>query len=499
MSLVCFPIANHGKVACMAAPTISAARLVPLHGSATSASPAYQGLADAIRLLVADGRIATGTRLPSERDLTAALGVSRTTVTRAYAALRERGYLTSRQGSGSVTALPGGGAAHRRGSALSPMDLARAGDTIDLTCASMSAPSGTMAAYEAAVEALPTHLGGTGYQPLGLESLREALAAWFAGRGLPTSPEQVMVTPGALSALAVTARTLLAPGDRVLVENPTYANAIDTLRRSGARAVPLPVTSSGWDLAGAEATLRQTAPRAAYLIPDFQNPTGALMTDEQRARLGRALSATRTVAVVDETLAELRLDDAAPVARPLAAHYPQTVTIGGASKSYWGGLRIGWIRAPHDLVANLLSARLSLDLGAPVLEQLVLVELLERRADILAERRETVAASRDVLVDALRNRLPQWEFRVPMGGLCLWAHLPRPLSTAVTAAADRHGLVLAPGPQFAVEGGMERFLRIPFTSHAPELLVEAVDRLALAWEDAVAARPSGRQRSPLVA
>ena len=103
------------------------------------------------------------------------------------------------------------------------------------------------------------------------------------------------------------------------------------------------------------------------------------------------------------------------------------------------------------------------------------------------------------MIEALRNRLPQWEFRVPRGGLCLWVQLPRPLSTAVTAAADRHGLVLAPGPQFAVEGGMERFLRLPFTSHAPELLVEAVDRLALAWQEAESIRPASRPGHPLVA
>ena len=100
---------------------------------------------------------------------------------------------------------------------------------------------------------------------------------------------------------------------------------------------------------------------------------------------------------------------------------------------------------------------------------------------------------------AIRERLPEWDLSVPSGGLCLWVSLPRPLSTAVTAAADRRGLVLAAGPQFAVDGAMERYLRIPFTSHRPELLREAVDRLALAWEDAVASRPVGRPRSPLVA
>jgi DNA-binding transcriptional MocR family regulator len=243
--------------------SISANRLVPMLGAALDSTPAYRGLADAVRLLVADGRVPVGTRLPSERDLTTALGVSRTTVTRAYAELRDRGYLTSRQGSGSVVALPGDPGGRRQGSALHPASEQQAGESIDLTCASMSAPAGTVAAYERAVLELPRYLAGTGYHPLGLASLREALAQRFTDRGLATSPDQVMVTSGALAGLAVTARALLAPGDRVLLESPTYPNAIDTLRRSGARTVALPLDRDGWDVGAAEAALRQTAPRAA--------------------------------------------------------------------------------------------------------------------------------------------------------------------------------------------------------------------------------------------
>ena len=108
-------------------------------------------------------------------------------------------------------------------------------------------------------------------------------------------------------------------------------------------------------------------------------------------------------------------------------------------------------------------------------------------------------ATRDALVAALRNRLPQWRFRMPEGGLCLWVELPDALSTPLCAAADQRGVVLAPGAQFAVEGGMERFLRLPFTGHAPEVVDEAVERLALAWADAQSARPSRHGRSPLVA
>ena len=468
-------------------------------GAALETTPAYRGLADAVRLLVADGRVPVGTRLPSERDLTSALGVSRTTVSRAYAELRDRGYLASRQGSGSVAALPGETSGRRQGTALHPTSDQLVGDVVDLTCASMSAPGGTVAAYERAMLELPRYLAGTGYHPLGLTSLREALADRFTERGLATTPDQIMVTSGALAGLAVAARALLSPGDRVLLESPTYPNAIDTLRRSGARPVALPLDRDGWDVDAADAALRQTAPRAAYLIPDFHNPTGALMPDAQRAELAGVLASTHTVGIVDETLVDLAHDPELVLPRPLGAHHPRTVTLGGASKSFWGGLRVGWIRAPRDLMAALVSARLTLDLGAPVLEQLVLTDLLAHREPIITERRSAIVSSRDALVGALRNRLPQWHFRMPEGGLCLWVELPDALSTPLCAAADQRGVVLAPGAQFAVEGGMERFVRLPFTGHPPEVVDEAVERLALAWDDAQSARLSRHGGSPLVA
>ncbi len=480
----------------MASRTISATRLLPLLGAALEVAPAYHGLAEAIRWNIVDGRITAGTRLPSERELTTALGLSRTTVTRAYAELRDRGYLASRQGSGSVATLPG---ADDVPVGPPPHGDQPPADVVDLTCASMSAPAGLIGAYERAVLELPRFVGGTGYHPLGLPELREALAADFTRRGLPTDADQVMVTSGALSGLAIAARALLSPGDRVLVESPTYPNAIDTLQRSGARPVALPMGPHGWDVDAAEATLRQTAPRAAYLIPDFQNPTGFLMRDADRARLARALADTHTIALVDETLVDLQHDPSLPLPRPMAAHYPRTVTLGGSSKSFWGGLRVGALRAPRDLMPALVSARLTLDLGSPVAEQLVLLDLIGHRDEILGERRAAIVAARDTLVSALRNRLPEWRFDVPSGGLCLWAELPAPLSTPLTVAADRRGVLLAPGSQFAAEGGLERYLRIPFTGHAPEVVVEAVDRLGLAWEETLASRPAGRRTSPMVA
>ena len=136
----------------MSAPTVSAARTARLVGTLAPGRPAYRALADALRLAVADGRIPVGTRLPSERELTAALDVSRTTVTRAYAVLRESGYLTSRRGSGSV-ATPAVGSRQRRAGSLFPADVGEG--VIDLTCAATRAPAGVLEAYERAVGQLP--------------------------------------------------------------------------------------------------------------------------------------------------------------------------------------------------------------------------------------------------------------------------------------------------------------------------------------------------------
>jgi DNA-binding transcriptional MocR family regulator len=454
---------------------ISAGRTAALVGD-FDRSPAYAGLADALTLLIGDGRIGLDTRLPSERELTDALGVSRTTVTRAYAALRETGYAEARQGAGTFTRVPGGRArAHDR--ALLP----RAGDheAIDLNCAAASAPPGVAAAYAEAAAELPAYFGGHGYFPAGLPELQAAIAATYDARGLPTSPEQVMVTPGALSAAAIVAQAFTGRGDRVLVESPVYPNATLSIRNSGARLVGVPVDPDGWDLDAVATALRQTSPRLAYLIPDFQNPTGHLMSEPQREEYAALLRRAGTVAVVDEAHQALALDGQA-MPRPFASFASETITIGSASKTFWGGLRLGWIRCPEARMRQLTEARVGLDLGAPVMEQLVLARLLARGDAAVDEQRARLREQRDRLAGALSAELPEWRFRLPGGGLAVWCQLPGPLGTALTDEAERRGVIIAPGPVFAAEGGLDQFVRIPWT-RPPHVLEEAVTRLGAAW------------------
>ncbi|MEO3938445.1 PLP-dependent aminotransferase family protein [Dermatophilaceae bacterium Soc4.6] len=477
--------------------TISAHRLADLLaaggtggvGAVGGEQAAYRVLAEGVRRLVADGRILAGARLPSERDLTTALGVSRTTVSSAYAVLRDRGYLLSRRGSGSVVSLPtgrvpGGPLLPADGADTDGTDGTDVSDVIDLTLAAPRAPDGLTEAFEEALAALPHHLGGTGYHPFGLLEVRELVAERYTERGLPTAPGQVVLTTGALAGLSVALRALGRPGDRVVLESPTYPNAMAAVRQSGLRPVGLALDPGGLDAEGLAITLRQSAARLAYLVPDFHNPTGALVDEATRAQVASVLRRHRAVALVDETPAELLVDVAdGDMPRPLAAFDDRAISIGSASKTFWGGLRVGWLRAPVSDVPRLQQARLSLDLGAPLVEQLALAALLRRRHTVIEHRRRELRASRDALVGALRTRLPDWRFTVPAGGLCLWCELPQPRSSALVEAGLRHGVRLAPGGSFGVDGGLESFCRIPMAQPAA-VLVEAVERIARAWGDA---------------
>ncbi len=460
--------------------SIAASRLASLVGDFDRA-PAYAGLADVLCLLIGDGRVAVDQRLPSERDLSVALGLSRTTVTRAYAGLVESGFAQAQQGSGTYTRLPGG---RRRGLDRTLNPHTTSDDVVDLTCAAPSAPAGIGAAYAEAVQDLPRYLGGHGYFPTGVPALQEAVAASYDARGLPTDPAQIMVVPGALSALTIVAQGLVRARDRVLVESPGYPNAFQALRRAGARLTGVPMDVDGWDLDAVGRVVRQTRPELVYLIPDFQNPTGNLMPNAQREEYAALLRRVGTVAIVDESHQPLGLDGR-PMPKPFAAFAPETVTLGSTSKIFWGGLRVGWVRCPEGVLDRLMDARVALDLGSPVLEQLVAARLLARRDELGAHHRTRLREQRDLLADALRRALPEWRFRLPRGGLTLWCELPvsRPAgrgAVALVAEAEQRGVMVSPGPVFAVDGGLDSFVRIPYT-RPPDELRQAVDRLAEAW------------------
>ena len=311
-----------------------------------------------------------------------------------------------------------------------------------------------------------------------------------------------MVTIGAQHAIALLSRALIGRGDRAVIEVPIYPHAYEALRAAGARLVPVPVAPREARRAttarrprGLVQAIRHSNPVAAYLIPDFHNPTGRTMSRTARARVLDAAARQGTVVIADETTAELSIDRRG-TSRPMAADGP-AVLIGSVGKTVWGGLRVGWIRAERPLIRRLLAVRSPGDLGTPILEQLLVTRLLDRMDEILELRREQLRAGRDRLEELLARHFPEWDVPHVDGGIVTWVGLGAPVSSQLALAARREGLIVAAGPRFGVDGAFERFLRLPIC-YSPETTDAAVQALARAWRS-LAHAPAAEPEPELLA
>jgi len=456
---------------------LSARSLIGLVGELDSARPVYEALAERVRLLIVDGRIPVGTRLPSERELAAQAGRSRTTIVASYQALREAGYLVSQRGSGSRVVLPE--------IEKTPMADRR---NIDFARAVPPPVEGLRELFAQVGGRMVEALDGPGFDLLGNLGLREAIAERYTDRGLPTTPDQIMVTMGGQHAISLIAHTSLMRADVALVEAPTYPHAYDALKRAGARLITTPVTTDGWDAEHLVDLLITARPALAYLVPDFQNPTGASMPPAIRAQVAEAARRSGTLLVIDETTADLNIDrdwDDGSFARHARRRSPSdgsdVITVGSLSKSIWGGLRLGWIRADTAVIRRLAQARPAGDLGTPQMEQLLGEQILRSMPELLQRRRELLTEHRAVLTRLLGQHLPQWTVPYPDGGLSLWVQLDKPASSALTSLCEAQGLALVAGPKFSTDGAFERHIRLPFTSPVTDL-EQGVLMLADTWE-----------------
>jgi DNA-binding transcriptional MocR family regulator len=451
---------------------ISARALSAALGGWRVREPAYEALADGIRLLCLDNRLAPRTALPAERELAAALRISRSTVAAAYRSLRDSAHISSTRGSGSVT-LP-----------LRRSDPGRAAiidGAIDLQQASPPAWPGLAGVLADVAQSASAVVSRVGYDVFGRSELREAIAGRYCDRGIPTTAGEIMVTTGAQSAIHLLASVLLSRGDRVLIETPTYPHAADALRRADARLVGVPVTTAdGWDLDRAEQAFARALPVLAYLMPDFQNPTGRSMTPQERRTIQQAAERSGTLLVLDETTADLDIDRG-PVPPGFIDGDPSLVVrIGSLGKTVWGGLRVGWIRAEPDLIRRLVASRPAHDLGTPEFEQAIAAAVFPQFPAVVTQRSHVLREGREAVIGSLAGMLPEWRIPRADGGVSLWIELDAPLSSALVMDVRSRGLLLSAGPRFSVDGGHDRHLRIPFTA-PPEELSRAAAILADAW------------------
>jgi DNA-binding transcriptional MocR family regulator len=312
--------------------------------------------------------------------------------------------------------------------------------------------------------------------------LRARVAGRMTARGLPTTAADLLVTTGSQQALTLVTTALLDPGAVVAVEEPTYLAALQCFGLAGARVVPVASDEDGLDPEALERVSARERPALLYLVPTFANPTGRTLPADRRAAVV-ALAARYGVWVVeDDPYGELRYRGT-PVA-PLAAQpgaEDRVLHLGSFSKIAAPGLRLGWVRAPAELLPALAVAKQAADLHTSTIDQAAAAEWLAT-VDLDAHVRNLCAAyreRRDAMVTALPSALPPGStWSDPDGGMFVWARLPGDVDTAaLLRAALEHDVAFVPGASFYAGTPDRATLRLSFTTNSPEVIAEGMARL----------------------
>jgi DNA-binding transcriptional MocR family regulator len=452
-------------------------------------------VAAALRGRITHGELRPGLRLPSERALAQQLGVSRVTVVRALTRLRLEGLVVTRHGSGTFVA-----ATDRLVdtiAARSPRPGPHGPDVLDLRWATTAGPADLIPAVQAAIhDALPAALLGDGTNSDDTDSddgnspLTELLARRLTSTGLPTRPDQLTLTSGAMTGLGLVLDVASPPGGRTITETPTYPGALRLLSQRKRRVQSWPAGPEGWDPGQLGRLLRTGPPGVLYVQPDGHNPTGATMAPEIRAATTRIAAAAGWLTVADETMRPLHLTQATPASlattgatteattEATAGH--RVITVSSLSKTVWGGLHLGWIRAPAATTRQLRTAADATGAGPSALDQITAARLLpdldaiiERRATLLAENLKHL----EHRLAGISHRGLRWHR--PTAGVTLWLDLHPRSSHEVVLDCARRGVLLEPASTFAVDERDDRHLRIPFTA-PPATLDRVADALSQA-------------------
>lgn len=358
-------------------------------------------------------------------------------------------------------------------------------EEISAACTRVLAESGAQALQYSTTE---------GYLPL-----REMIARHTARFGLNVTPDNVMITSGSQQALDLLGKIFVNPGDRILVESPTYLGALQAWRAYGAEFVSVPSDADGMDTEALEAALR-SGPKFIYVLPNFQNPTGVTMPLERRKRLVELADRYGVPIIEDDPYGQLRFEgEHLPAVVVLDGEYQEdcstcyrgnVIYLSTFSKTLAPGLRLAWVIAPPDVIRKLVMAKQGTDLHTATLSQMIAFDVarggfLDRHIrtirSVYRERRDTMLAAMD------RSFPPGVRWTHPQGGLFLWGMLPEWLDSAeVLKLAIERKVAFVPGAAFFPNGGGHNTMRLNFSYSQPELIETGITRLGEVLHELVA-------------
>ena len=308
----------------------------------------------------------------------------------------------------------------------------------------------------------------------GEERLREKIAARYSDAGFPTRPDEILITTGSQQAINLIAMAFLERG--VTVELPAYLGALNVFRLAGVATEGVALHAGGIDAEG----LRRSAARtgAAYLIPDFQNPTGGCYADETRTAAAEALNASGTLLIEDAAYSELFFERRR---RPISTALPdRSFHLGSFSKILAPGLRVGWIRADAGMLARLLIVKEALDLHTATLNQRIIERYWQRHGldGHIALIRQRYGEKMETMAHVVRRILPAFVFEPPQGGMFLYGKLLGVDTMALVRRCLEHGVAFVPGSEFYPSEGPTDEIRFNYTNATPEQMEKGMRIIA---------------------
>jgi 2-aminoadipate transaminase len=486
--------------------------------------PLYEQIVSQIADRVRSGAFPVGHRLPPTRELAAELGTNRNTVVRAFEELAAMGLTTSTVGRGTFIAAPlhpqelrpaqetSGAPPFPWSSVLSRrMDASpllrydrlarsvRTSDAVNLQTMQPSPDLMPVDAFRRCIDYVLRKAKGRSlsYAPReGHPELRAQIAKDVARLGVPVRAEDVIVTTGSQQAIDLVARALVDPGDVVLLDDLSYAGAINLFSAQGATLVGVRNDREGPDL-GTLAGLSSRGVKLMYLMPNCQNPTGATIGATRREALVRWSRSAGIPLVEDDYAADLNLDGAV-MPTPLRALDPDVIYIGTYSKKLIPGLRIGFLVTPPALRSRLIALKHALDIGTSLVMQLALAEFLDRgyMKKHLATSLMEYRARRDALEESLAVHLPkEVTWKHAQHGVTLWLELPNVDAEPVFRAAEKRGVLVTPGHLSSPSETPVSGLRLSFCAEPPDRIREGAKRLGKALEEALGAQPPQKKKT----
>ena len=482
--------------------------------------PLYRQLSDSIRLLIQSGDLQIGDRLPATRELAGKLGLNRTTVSAAYAALEKSGLLDSQVGRGSFVAerVSAGPLAVDASCSLNwdtvfpSAEPSRSvhGSSVEISFASSRPPEENFPLAEFRRMANEV-LEGDGIaeilqlgSPYGYGPLRRYLLTEAQDAGIARPGDDLLVTNGCQQALDLLSRSLPAGGSSVVaVEDPVYHGLIRVFERSGCAVIPIPVNGGGLELPALERALARQGTRVVIVTPSFQNPSGATLPLERRKAIVSLVQRAGAVLVENDIYSELRYEGSPlPTLKELDVT-GNTILLRSYSKIAFPGLRVGWVIAPRAVVARLAEAKQWADLHSDHLSQAILLRFAqsgELARHIERSRREGKERLGAVL-EACGRFLPEGaRWTRPEGGMSLWIDLPAPLDAeALLTRARERGIDFLPGPYFSSRPAHRRCLRLGFGGLTPASIRRGVEILGAAMREELAGYSASARLEPAMA